>query len=81
MERASRVGEQDPKTSTIGNHSGQWLKLVSGSIERLADPSGGRTRKSRAGLAIIEVGENVFHLSKAAFGVNLSAESRAVEPA
>jgi hypothetical protein len=22
MKRASRVGEQDPKTSTIGNHSG-----------------------------------------------------------
>jgi hypothetical protein len=55
MEGAGRVGQQDPETSTIGDHSGKWLKL-GGGIESLADPGGGRTGKSCAGLAIIKMG-------------------------
>ena len=81
IEGAGRVGQQDPETSTIGDHSGKWVKLGSGAIESLADPGGGRTRKSCAGLAIIEIGENVFDLSEAAFGLNFGAESERLEPA
>jgi hypothetical protein len=77
MEGTCRVGEQDPKASTISDHSGKWLKLSGGAIESLADSCGGRAGKPCAGLAIIIISENIFYLPEATFGLNLGAESRA----
>ena len=75
MEGARRVGQHDVEATTVSDHAGKRVQLGRRAVERLGDPHSGRAGKPGAQLPLVEIGEDIVHLSEAPFSLDLCQKS------
>jgi hypothetical protein len=76
MERASEACEQGAQPGPVGDHRRQGTERLGGRIESPGDPWTGGARRRAAGLAVIEIIEDVVDLAERALRLDLGAEAR-----